>query len=86
MQFVWLRPPPTADAAASITKAEYTMFFGRVFRAMHHPKNEEIERRRLNARVGRRLPRLKPAAASSFQLDARTKALLEVCACTCERL
>jgi hypothetical protein len=78
LQFAWLRLAPPADPSASLKMNDYVMFFGRVFRCMHHPKNTEIERRRLNARLGRRQPPLRRAAPSSFQLDARTKALLEV--------
>ncbi len=79
-QTVWQRPPPAFDPLAFITKDEYIMFFGRVFRVMNHPKNEELERRRLNARLGRRQAPLRKAGPTSFQLDAGTRAGLEVCA------
>ncbi len=82
LQTVWQRSPPPFDPMAFITKSEYVMFFGRVFRIMNHPKNEELERRRLNARLGRRQAPLRKAPVTGFQLDASTRAALEVSACS----
>ncbi len=75
---MWLQPPPSVDGIAKLDKDGYVLFFARVMRALHHPRNADIESRRFNAVVGKRLQKLRPVDQSPFELDSAAREVLEV--------